>query len=77
MSDERSKFYYCYSTAVANYLSSCGIFYVAKGFNKNTGSPYTVYERGNRLDAALDGWKSFKNVKREEGETDGRKPDER
>lgn len=76
MEGEINKYFYCYSRYVAKYLAACGIHYISAGFNKHTNSPYKVYERCEKLDVALKGWKEYLAKHREEGEANGGKPNE-
>ena len=75
MGGKSGKYFYCYSSGVANYLSACGIHYISAGYNHHTNSPYKVYERCEKLDVALNGWRDYQ-LKRKEGELNGGKPNE-
>ena len=62
--EEKQGLFYCYSPGVTHYLMACGIYYIAKRFNKNSNSWYCVFERNDRLDKALEGWQKFKEERR-------------
>lgn len=62
--EEKHNLFYCYSPGVCHYLMACGIYYIARKFNKKSNSWYCVFERNESLDKALEGWNSFKEERR-------------
>lgn len=52
--NKSNNFYICFSTKVRKFLDQNGSHWVDKGFHKESGHPYWVFQRNNRLRELLD-----------------------
>ncbi|MBE1557031.1 hypothetical protein [Sporosarcina limicola] len=55
-------FFYCYTLKMSKYLKSKGIPYFLKAISIKDGSTFTMYQKGERLQQALDEFKNVKNA---------------
>lgn len=54
------KYFYCYSFRLKDFIKAFGIHYEARAINMNTGTPYFMFEKSEKLDAAIKLWNKNK-----------------
>lgn len=55
-----SKFYYCYSCRLKDFLKSQGFRFITKGLHSKSGRPFFMFEKSKELDESLSKWLSIR-----------------
>lgn len=55
-----SKYFYCYSVKMKNFLKENGLEFINKSINLKTNKPYFLFEKSKKLDGLILMWNSTK-----------------
>lgn len=55
-----SKYFYCYSIKMKNFLKENGLEFINKSINLKTNKPYFLFEKSKKLDELILMWNSTK-----------------
>lgn len=55
-----SKYFYCYSVKMKNFLKENGLEFINKSINLKTNKPYFLFEKSKKLDELILMWNNIK-----------------